>query len=57
LVPPGDPLVLAQVLREVLRDDEKTAEMVHRAYETARSRFSREAMLEAVDEQVRRAAR
>ena len=53
LVPPGDPRALAQTLRALLDDPHAQADMVDEAYDRARTRFSVDAMLEAVDEQLR----
>ncbi len=55
LVPPDDPTALAQTLRTVLNDAQARVEMVEAAYDRARTRFSMEAMLGAVDEQIRQA--
>lgn len=55
LVPPGDASALAQILRALLDDPRTRANMVDEAYDRARTRFSVNAMLEAVDEQIRQA--
>ena len=55
LVPPGDPTALAHTLHAVLAAPQARARMVEAAHDRARTRFSKDAMLAALDTQIRRA--
>jgi len=52
LVPPGDVSALATAIRTMLKNTPATEEMVDHAYAMARSRFSVEGMLDAIDEHI-----
>jgi glycosyltransferase involved in cell wall biosynthesis len=53
LVSPGAPSELAEALQDLLGDEQATNDMVSRAYDRARSKFSKENMISAIHEQVR----
>jgi glycosyltransferase involved in cell wall biosynthesis len=56
LVPPGDPKALAEVLRALLMDPDRAKALAKAGYATALERFSLQAMLEGVSQQLREVA-
>lgn len=55
LVPPGDARTFVHVLRTLLEDPEKTRALTRAGHTTALERFSLQAMLDGVSEQIREA--
>jgi glycosyltransferase involved in cell wall biosynthesis len=56
LVPPGDPNALAEVLRGLLSDPDRARALAKAGYATALERFSLQAMLEGVAQQLQEVA-
>jgi glycosyltransferase involved in cell wall biosynthesis len=56
LVPPGDPKALAEVLRGLLMDPDRAKALAKAGYATALERFSLQAMLEGVAQQLQEVA-